>query len=170
MSTRTAPAFRLAAQQEFERLLGRYPTKQAALLPTLRLVEREFGEVSPDGLKLAARLLDLAPAFVYGVFTFYTHYRRAGTGRFRVMACRTLPCALAGAARIHRHLEKRLGIPFGQTSKDGRWTLEYAECLAACGQGPCVEINDDYYENLTVEKLDELLDALETRAAEETGP
>ena len=125
------------------------------------LSRRHFGEISNAGMKLAARLLDLAPAFVYGVFTFYTHYRRPGTGTWRVMACRTLPCALSGAEAIHRRLQERLGIAFGQSSTDGKWTLEYAECLAACGQGPCVQINDDYYEHLTVEKLDRILDEIQ---------
>ena len=153
-------AFDAEHQARFEWLLTRYPTRRAALLPTLRLIEDQWGDISLAGMRYAAELLELSPASVYGVVTFYTHYRRPGMGRYRVMACRTLPCALAGAAEIHRRLEAKLGITFGETSKDGTWSLEYVECLAACGQGPCVQINDDYHEHLTPEKIDEVIDEL----------
>ncbi len=156
-------AFKPDTQSEFEWLLTRYPTKRAALLPTLRLVERDFGEVSTEGLQYVAKLLDMSPATVYGVFTFYTHFRRPGTGMYHLQVCATLPCALCGGREIVKHLEKRLGIRCGQSTKDGRFTLSKVECLASCGTGPVVQVNDDYVEDLTIEKLDQLIDRLEKR-------
>ncbi len=156
-------AFKPETQTEYEWLLGRYPTKRAALLPVLRLIERDFGEVSTEGLQYAAKLLDLSPATVYGVFTFYTHFRRPGTGRYHVQVCSTLPCALCGSREIVKHLEKRLGIRCGQSTKDGKFTLSKVECLASCGTGPAIQVNDDYVENMTIEKIDQLIDKLEKR-------
>jgi NADH-quinone oxidoreductase subunit E len=149
--------------REVDALVARYPTRRAALLPALRLAEREWGAVSEDALAYVARLLDLSPAYARGVFSFYTHFRRPGTGRHRIMACRTLPCMLAGGGEIHRRLEKRLGIRFGETSPDGLWTLEYVECLGACGDAPCMQVDDEHHEKLTVEKVDRIIDGLEKR-------
>jgi NADH:ubiquinone oxidoreductase subunit E len=97
---------------------------------------------------------------VCGVVSFYTMFYMKPIGRHHVQVCRTLPCALAGAARINEFLKKTLGIEVGQTTTDGRFTLSEVECLASCGTGPMMQVNDDYYENLTEEKTKEILDSM----------
>jgi NADH-quinone oxidoreductase subunit E len=160
MANEEKPVFNEQTLRELEELMSRYPTKRAALLPALRLAEREWGSVSEDALRYVAELLDLSPAYAFGVFSFYTHFRRPGTGKYRVMACRTLPCSLGGAEAVRARIEKRLGLKFGQTSADGVWSLEFVECLGACDKAPAIQINDDMYESLTVEKIDAILDKL----------
>jgi NADH-quinone oxidoreductase subunit E len=147
-------------RQEFEALLGRYPTRQAALLPALRLVEREFGAVSEEGVGFLAGQLGLPPARVRGVVSFYTHFRRPGDGTFVIHVCCTLPCALRGSAWVLEALSRRFGVGVGETTPDGRFTIRKAECLAACDLGPVIAVNDTLYGPLTPESLGEILDRL----------
>jgi NADH-quinone oxidoreductase subunit E len=147
-------------QKRYEWLLTRYPNKRACLLPVLRLVEDQEGEINNDGMMLAAELCEVSPAHVLGVVTFYTHYRRAGTGKYCVQVCATLPCSLRGAGAVYDHLSGKLGISSGQTTADGMFTLRKVECLASCGTAPCVQINDDYHENLSLEDVDRIIDGL----------
>ena len=154
--------FTLSAQSEaiVDALLKRYPTKRAACLPVLHLCQRQEGWVSPDVIAYAARRLELDPSEVKGVATFYTMYHREPVARNVVWVCRTLSCELSGARDVQKHLEKRFGCGVGGTSRDGKFTLKTAECLAGCGYGPVVQINDTYHEHLTIEKLDRILDDL----------
>ena len=156
-----AREFSPQAKAEIERLLVRYPVKQAVLLPVLRIAEREFGRIDEASVACVARELGLSPGHVHGVLTFYTHYRRPGDGKYVVQVCSTLSCALRGAREVVRHLEDRLGIQPGQTTPDGKFTLKKVECLGSCGTAPVVQINDDYHEDLTPQKLDKILDSLE---------
>jgi NADH-quinone oxidoreductase subunit E len=149
--------FSPSSRQEFESLLGRYPTRQAALLPTLRIIEREFGAVSEEGMAYASALLGLPPARVKGVASFYTHFRKPGDGTYVIHVCCTLPCALRGSATIVDALVKKLGIGIGQTTRDGRFTLRKAECLAACDLAPAIAVNDELMGPMTPESLDDLL-------------
>lgn len=146
--------------EEFEEILTHFPNKKAALLPTLRLVEEEFGYVDTEGCRVAAKLLDLSPAYVYGVLTFYTHYKREWHGKYRIMVCGTLMCAISKSLEIVAHLKNKLGIEVGERTADGKFSLEKVECLASCGTAPAMQINDDYYENLTIQKVDEILESL----------
>lgn len=143
-------------QKKFEWLLGRYPEKRAALLPTLRLIEEEFGSIDHEGMQLAAELIGCSPAEVMGVVSFYTHYRLADEGRHVIWVCNTLPCALRGARDLTTAIEEKLGIGPGETTKDGRFTLKKTECLASCNTAPCLQIGDDHYDNVTPEQLDDL--------------
>ncbi len=152
--------FSAAAKTEYEALVSRYPSRQAALLPVLRLVEREFGAVSDEGMAYAAGLLGLPPARVKGVASFYTHYRRPGDGVYVIHVCCTLPCVLRGSASLVDALVRKLGIAVGQTTPDGRFTLRKAECLAACDLAPMIAINDTFHGPLTPESLGALLDGL----------
>lgn len=152
--------FTPAARQEFERLVARYPTRHAALLPTLRLIERESGAISDDGIRFAAGLLGLSPARVLGVVSFYTHYRRPGDGTYVIQVCATLPCALRGCSSLVDAVSKKLGVRPGQTTPDRRFTLKKAECLAACDLAPVMTINDAYHGPLTPEDVGRLLDRL----------
>src|SRR6478735_11614982 len=125
-----AVEFSAQSKQRVDRLLSRYPTKQAALLPVLHVAQEEFGHLPDEVLELVARTLDLAPAHVYGVITFYTMFHREKHGRNELMVCTNISCMLRGGYEILRHIEQRLGIKPGQTTPDGAFTLVEEECLA----------------------------------------
>jgi NADH-quinone oxidoreductase subunit E len=155
-------AFTLSPESEkiVAELLTRYPTKRATCLPVLHLCQRQNGWISPDVVAYVAQRLELATSEVQGVVTFYTMYHQHKVAPNVVWVCRTLSCELRGAHAIQKHLEKRFGCPIGGTSKDGKFTLKTAECLAACGQAPMVQINDEFYEHLTIESLDRVIDEI----------
>ena len=146
--------------EEIAQIAAGYPTKQAALLPALHRVQRKYGHISPEAEALVARLLDVTPAHVQGAVTLYTLFKTRPMGRHHIQVCRTLPCALAGNEGVIEHLEKKLSIRPGQVTPDGRFSLMLVECLGACGYAPMFQVNDDYHESLTIQKIDELLDRL----------
>jgi NADH-quinone oxidoreductase subunit E len=148
------------AYKKFEETVGRYPKKEAAMLPVLYLAQEEFGYLSPEAIEYVARLMGQSPAQVSGVVSFYTMLYMKPIGRYHIQVCRTLPCVLRGAERLTSFVEKALGIKVGQTTEDGRFTLSEVECLASCGTAPMMQINDDYHENLTDEKTAEILGSL----------
>ena len=152
--------FNETRKNEIEHILKRYPTKQAALLPVLWIAQEEFGWVSDEVIGLVAKELDLSPAHVFGVVTFYTMYHRRPVGRYHLQVCRTLPCALMGCDKILSHLKERLSVGEGETTSDQKFTLSTVECLASCGTAPAVRINERYYENLTTETVDKILEEL----------
>lgn len=153
-----AEKFNPQSEKEIEELLAHYPTKQAALLPLLHLAQKEFGWISPAVMELVAKRLDLSPAHVYGVVTFYSMFLRQPPAKYHLQVCRTLPCALMGAATVIDYLEKKLGIKAGETTRDGRFLLTEVECLASCGTAPMMRVNETYHEGLTEEKIDQLLE------------
>jgi len=155
-----AVEFSPGARQKFEKIVARYPKKEGAMLPVLYLAQREFGYLSAEAIEYVAKIMELPVARVYGVVTFYTMLNMKPIGRHHIQVCRTLPCALVGAERIAAWIEKKLGIGSGETTADGRFTLSEVECLASCGSGPMMQVNDDYYENLTEEKTTEILEKL----------
>ena len=146
--------------KKFEKIVARYPKKDGAMLPALYLAQREFGYLSAEAIEYVANIMEMPVARVYGVVTFYTMLNMKPIGRHHVQVCRTLPCALVGAERIATWIKNKLGIGPGETTADGRFTLSEVECLASCGTGPMMQVNDDYYENLTEEKVDEILEGL----------
>jgi NADH-quinone oxidoreductase E subunit len=148
------------AYKKFEATVARYPRKEAALLPVLGLAQQEFGHLGQEAIAYVAQLMGQSPARVYGVVSFYTMLNTKPVGRHHIQVCRTLPCALRGAEKLTGFLSKTLGIEVGQTTGDGRFTLSEVECLASCGTAPMMQINDDYYENLTDEKVTEILASL----------
>jgi NADH-quinone oxidoreductase subunit E len=154
-----------ATLAEYRETLRRYPTRQAALIPTLWLAQREFGWISPAVEQYVARLMELPLAHVHGVVTFYTMFHRKPVGRFNLDVCTNLSCRLRGADRIVDCIGRKLGIEPGQTTADGKFTLNAVECLASCGSAPMLQLNQDrYYENLTAETTSKLIDELATRA------
>ena len=146
--------------KKFEETVARYPKKEAAMLPVLNLAQKEFGHLGPEAIAYVAKLMDQAPARVHGVVSFYTMYNMKPIGRHHIQVCRTLSCALRGAEKMTGFIKNKLDIELGQTTADGRFTLSEVECLASCGTAPMMQIGDDYYENLTEEKLGEILDGL----------
>lgn len=147
-------------KRRFDEILTRYPVKRAAMLPALWLVQHQAGWISHEAMEYVGKLLDLSPAKVYEVATFYTMFNLKPVGKYHFQVCRTLPCQLVGAESVTEHLQKKLGVKLGETSADGRYTLTEVECLGSCGTGPMLQLNDDYHENLTSEKLDALIASL----------
>lgn len=147
-------------QKKFEHIVSRYPRREAALLPTLWLAQEQFGTITPDVMEYVAQLLDVPPAKVLGVTTFYTMYHTQPVGKYHLQVCRTLSCAMMGAEKITAHLKQKLGIEAGEVSADGKFSLCEVECLASCGTAPVVQINAAYCENLTPEKLDKIIEEL----------
>lgn len=140
--------------------LKRYPTKSAALLPALWLVQKQAGFISLAAQEYVGELLGLSPAQVNGVVTFYSMYKQKPVGRYHLQICRTLSCALMGCSKITEVVQERLQIGPGEVTRDGRFSLELVECLASCGTAPVMQVNETYFENLTTEKVGQLLDKL----------
>ena len=147
-------------KRKFDEILTRYPVQRAAMLPALWLAQQQHGWISHEVMEYVGSLLSLSPAKVYETVTFYTMFHLKPIGRHHFQVCRTLPCQLMGAEGITSHLEKKLGVKLGETSADGRYTLSEVECLGSCGTAPMLQLNDDYHENLTAEKLDALIASL----------
>lgn len=147
------------------RIIARYPEgrQKSALLPVLHLAQAEFdGWLSAPVMDYVASLLSIKPIEVYEVASFYTMYNLEPVGKCLIEVCRTGPCWLRGADDIVAHLEDKLGIKVGETTPDGMFTLKTVECLGSCGTAPMLQCGADFYENLTTEKVDTLLDKLRT--------
>jgi NADH-quinone oxidoreductase subunit E len=141
---------------------SRYPTKQAATLPALHVVQEQLGYVPPEAVAEIAELLDLIPAQVQDTASFYGFFKQdQPQGRTRVWICRSISCSACGGEALLEYLCEKLGIRPGQTTPDGRVTLEFAECLGACDYAPAMLANRTLYQNLTKEKIDEFVDSLE---------
>ena len=152
-------AFTLTPDREeaAERLIKRYPVPRAACIPILHLCQQQAGWVSPEAIAFVAEKLGMTTSQVQGVVTFYTSFHQEPVAPNVVWVCRTLSCDLRGGKIVQEHLEKKFGCHAGETSRDGKFTLKKAECLAACGQAPMLQINEEFYENLTLEKLDQII-------------
>lgn len=152
--------FNTLNESKFNALLERYPDKRSLMLPSLWMVQYQEGWISLEAMRYLASKLECSPMEVYSVASFYTMFQLQPIGKYHIQLCRTLSCMLCGSKSLQEHLQKRLGIKAGETSQDGKFTLSLVECLGSCGTAPCMRINDDYVENLDIEKLDELLDGL----------
>ncbi|MGW8285383.1 MAG: NADH-quinone oxidoreductase subunit NuoE [Candidatus Deferrimicrobiaceae bacterium] len=153
-------AFSEETRAKHDRLLTRYPNREAAILPTLYLAQREFGYLSDEAILYVADLLGFTPARIYGVATFYTMYNKKPVGKYHLQVCRNLSCSLMGAEHLIEHVARKIGVKPGETTADGKFTLSTVECLGSCGTAPVMQVNDDYYENLTEESIDAILDGL----------
>jgi NADH-quinone oxidoreductase E subunit len=156
-----SPVFVGARRQELDEMLTRYPTKMAALLPALWVVQHERGWVSEHAMAEVATLLQLTPAYVKGVVTFYTMYHQHPVGRHFIQVCTTTPCNVCGAEDVTEAFLKHTGCQeLGQTSPDGRFTVIEVECLGACGFATPIMINEDFIESVTPETVPGLLAGL----------
>jgi NADH-quinone oxidoreductase E subunit len=150
-----------APRAELDELLTRYPTKMAALLPALWIVQRERGWVSDDAMAEVADVLELTPAYVKGVVTFYTMYHQHPVGRYFIQVCTTTPCHVCGAEGVVDAFLQHTGCgELGVTSADGRFTVIEVECLGACGFATPVMINEQFLESVTPARVPEILAAL----------
>lgn len=143
-----------------ENLKRKYPQKQAALMGVLWLAQNKFGWISKDVMKYVSELLDIPLSTVEGVVSFYTMYHKKKPGKYHVQVCTNVSCMLRGGQEIFNHISKKLDIKNNETTSDGMFSLEEVECMGACGGAPMIAINEDFYENLSIEKVDEILDSL----------
>lgn len=155
---------------KFNEILLRYPEERqkSALLPVLHIVQAEYGWLSTPLMDKVADFLNLKPIEVYEVASFYTMFFLKPQGKYVLEVCRTGPCCLVGAEKIMKRIEEKLNVKEGEVTPDGLFSWRGVECLAACGMGPVLQIGPDYtfYENLTAESVDELIDRLRLTTAE----
>jgi NADH-quinone oxidoreductase subunit E len=147
-------------RSKIEALRAQYPQPRSALIPSLHLVQEQIGYLPPEAISEVAQLFHLAPNEVYEVASFYTMLYKKPMGRYVIQVCTNISCLLCNCEELMAHLQKRLGIRPGETTSDRKFSLLEVECLASCGTAPVVQINEDYHENLTIEKLDRILDSL----------
>ncbi len=141
-------------------IIGRYPRKKSALIPLLHLAQEQDGWVTQQAMEHIADLVEVTPAEVLGTCSFYEMFKLEPVGRYLVNICGTLSCALLGAHELIAHAEQRLGVRVGTTTSDGMFTLERAECQAACTEAPCLQVNYRYRYNMDAAQLDALFDDL----------
>jgi len=143
---------------KLEELKTKFPTTKSLTLPVLWMIQEEHGWISPEAMKYVAELLHLPVPHVYGVVTFYTMFNTKPVGKYHLQVCTNISCQLLGGEKISEHVCKKLNIKLGETTPDQRFTVTEVECLGSCGTAPMMQVNDRYYENLTVEKIDALLE------------
>lgn len=149
--------------QTAKKIIARYPEgkQKSALIPLLHLAQAEFdGWLSPEAMDCVSELLGIQPIEAYEVASFYSMFNLNPVGKCVIEVCRTSSCWLLGAEDVVRHIEKKLGIHAGETTKDGMFTLKTVECLGSCGTAPMLQCGGDFYENLTLQKVDMLLDKM----------
>lgn len=153
-------AFSETVEREYQDILRRYPTTRAALLPVLWLAQREYGSLSVEVMEYVAERLDMPPTKVLQVATFYTMFKKRPSGKYHVEVCTCVPCCMNGGVELVRTLEEKLNVRAGETSPDRRFSLAESECLAACGNAPVMQIDSVYYERVTPELIDEIIEHL----------
>jgi [NiFe] hydrogenase diaphorase moiety large subunit len=145
-------------QDDIRELVERHGRDRSSLIPVLQELQRRHATISDFAMQVLADELGIHPAEVYGVTSFYAFLRQPTRGRFVFRLCRTISCDLSGKSRVARQLENDLGIGFGQTTADGRFGLEWANCLGMCDQGPALLVNDRVYTRVTAEQVHEIID------------
>jgi NADH-quinone oxidoreductase E subunit len=146
--------------QRIEALIKKYPQSRSALIPSLQIAQEEFGYLTPDSVREVAGIFHLPPNEVYEVASFYTMLFKKPVGKYVIQVCTNISCLLCNCEAIMGHLKTRLGISPGETTPDKKFTLMEVECLASCDTAPVAQINDDYHENLTPDRLDQILTEL----------
>ena len=155
-----APLLEGPYEERFEKIRSRYPDTRSALLPCLGMAQEIRGHLSPETMDEVAGILDLSPAYVRGVATFYTMYNKRPVGRFLIQVCTGISCNLKGGEEVAQAFLNNTGTELGETSEDGLFTVVEAECLAGCGFPTTVQINSTYYENVLPKDVPEILERL----------
>lgn len=153
--------FSKESMEKVQKIISHYPAgkQKSALIPILHIAQAEFGGwLSSQTMDYVASILNIQPIEVYEVASFYSMFNLEPVGNCLIEVCRTSSCWLCGAEDIIDHIEKKLGITVGETTADGMFTLKAVECLGSCGTAPMMQVGADYHENLTIEKVDNLLD------------
>lgn len=174
MSTQEKTPFAFTAENlaEAQKIIAKYPAgrQQSAVMPLLDLAQRQFGWTSLAVIEYVAEMLDMAPIRVQEVVTFYTMYNQQPVGKFHVQVCTNICCLLRGCDGVAETAKQALGVEWGETSADGLFTLSEVECLGSCTNAPMMQINDDYFEDLTPETTKAVLDALKRGDTPRPGP
>jgi NADH-quinone oxidoreductase E subunit len=155
-----ALSFSLENQEKIQIILSRYPNKMAACLPILYLAQEQFGYLSTAVQTLVAEILDLPASHVHGVATFYALFKKREIGRYHLQVCTNVSCMLCGGYEVLHKLESVLNIHVGETTPDGLFTLSEVECLAHCGTGPVIQVNEAIYELASPEKIEAIINEL----------
>jgi NADH-quinone oxidoreductase subunit E len=166
----TEICFSAATLEKVGKIIARYPEgkQKSALLPLLHIAQEEFGGyLSVDMMDYIAKLLAIESIEVYEVATFYSQYYLDPVGKYVIETCRTGPCAICGGEAIQSYLEKKLAIKTGETTPDGLFTLKTVECLGACGSAPVMQVNTEFHEFLTPEKIDQIIETLTQNSKED---
>lgn len=150
--------FSETAIKELSEIRTRYPNNRAALLPAIYIVQREFGYLSPEAYEAISTILGIPKATVRGVATFYAMYKHKPMGRHLIQLCTNVSCMLLGAERLVDFLKNKYSLEVGGTTPDGRFSLVIMECIGGCDVAPAMLLNNDYYGNLTQEKIEEILE------------
>ncbi len=149
-------------EAELNELVTHYPQKRSASLMFLHAIQEHFGYISKDAVEWIAAKLELQPINVYELVTFYPMFRQQPAGKYVLKVCRTLSCALGGSHKLHEHFCRKLGLDSHahglQTTKDGKFSVEFVECLASCGTAPVMMCNEDFYEAVSHQKADEIME------------
>jgi NADH-quinone oxidoreductase subunit E len=146
-----------SVKAEIKQFKVKYPDPKSALLMALHAAQREHSWLSPEVMRDVAEVMDLPPTEVASVASFYTMFNREPVGENLIQVCTNISCSLLGAEHIVEYIKNKLGIDVGETTPDNKFTLVTVECLGSCGTAPMMQINDTYYENLTEEKVDQIL-------------
>jgi NADH-quinone oxidoreductase E subunit len=153
--------FNDVAMKEFEIWKKKFPDnpdgRRSLVIPALRLAQRQAGWISMNVVEYVAEITGTEPLHVWGVATFYTMFNKEPVGRYLLQFCTNISCGLLGGEELVSHACRKLGIDKEMTTPDGMFTIKEVECLGACGNAPVVQVNDKYYENMTIEKLDSLI-------------
>ncbi len=159
---------RLTADNEkiAHEIIGRYPRKRSAMIPLLHLAQEQDGYVANDAMAQIAELVGSTPAEVLGTCSFYEMFKREPVGKYLINVCTNISCQLMGGEELLHHVEHRLGIHHGATTADGMFTIEDVECIAACTEAPCLQVNYRYFHKITNDEVDTLID--EIRAGKRT--
>ncbi len=147
-------------ENKIDDIVAKYPEPAAALLPILWEMQQHKGWIDDPCERWAAERVGVSPAKVHGTVSFYTMFRQRPMGKYHIQLCTTLSCYLRGSDNLLEHLQNKLGIKDGEVTPDGRFSLMRVECLGSCGTAPMFQLNDDFHEDLTIEKVDQLLDSL----------
>lgn len=157
------------ARNQIEAYAGRYPNKRSALLPALHVAQNEIGWLPREAMEEVAQLLDLDWDQVEEVASFYTMYYKKPVGTYVLELCKTVPCAFLGADQISEYIAQKLGIKPGETTPDGVFSFFRVECLAACSRAPVMQVNHRYYQDLTPERVDALIEAARNLQLQSAG-
>jgi NADH-quinone oxidoreductase E subunit len=149
--------------KRIEESLSRYPQKRAALMPVLFIAQEQNGFISGESITEIARILELTPEDVLGVVTFYTMYHQQPVGKYHIQVCTNISCMLKGGYGIYERVKEKLGIENMQVTQDKLFSLEEVECMGSCGTAPIIAVNEDYFENLTKETTDQIIESLKNR-------
>lgn len=143
--------------EAIEKVRQKYPDAQGAVLPSLHIIQKEYGHLGYEAMRFVSQRLRVPEADVFGAATFYSLYRWKSAGKHQIQICHNLSCTLMGAETVIKHLERKLGVCEGQVTKDGRFSFIRMECIGRCDGAPAMLVDDEYHGNLTPERIDEVL-------------